>query len=932
MANVNTKNILGFVISLLVFICSVVFCLLNPKPIKLVIADILHPDQFTVNHLFQTTTILDSPRLAKYQIDGNVYVIDSGMFRLICMRPDGNINWAINIDRLNEYIKFIDLAVDEKGNVYVLRKEFEHDAYLTKRDFISKYDKNGKFIENIFVENYNAESEDRPHAFPQYGSVFYEDGILTFARTMKDRVVLYAYDTHRERLDTKTFYPGTDGYTVARLAIKDMNNFAYTTRGGDIFEVVNGGEPKLRVSFNWSESDGGTIPWFIEYNEADLVFWDMTSGRINRITKDNFVSSVLPEDFFKEKEADGEVAGFSGFGSFKEHYAGEFGGSLWLYDGSKVTTLQDELKLPQSQRLQIMAVQLSFVLSIISLVFSCFFLFVRILDGYVSLFVKQVVIIIPLVIIAFFILYEITFRSMLERINTETFHELSLAVNIAAERINGDELETLNSIKDYQSDAYKKINATVKDFIGDNRNEWGKAFYASLYKGVKRWYYVCVSDEEINLFRTTFVILPDEEIEFYKSRKMDSGVFENADGLWAYTNRAVFNSKGEMVGVLEIGIDMNSYQISNANQGKKTAEIAALICAIILAALIIVISVIIRQLAAVANVLHKIGSGEYSARVNYRGRDELGKVTHGFNSMASELERQISHITNMNNCTIRFVPVQFMEYLKVSDITKLKLGSSVQHGFTILFFDIRSFSVNSELMSVTENFKFINAVLDVSGPIIRKYNGFVDKYMGDAAMALFPRATDGVMAGIEIYRNVVLNKRTKIKVGLDGINIGVGLHTGLVSLGIIGENERLSGTVISKNVNLASRMESLTKQVRAGMLITSATFNSMSDSERTFTYRFIGMVRVAGVNEITGVFDILDALPENVRKRRLATKLIFESGIRLYHTKHYRNAEKRFLETLKIDPSDLCASICLEETRDRIKNPDLQSVFIFDKK
>jgi class 3 adenylate cyclase len=522
---------------------------------------------------------------------------------------------------------------------------------------------------------------------------------------------------------------------------------------------------------------------------------------------------------------------------------------------------------------------------------------------------------------------------MSKRLNTEVFHELSMAVNLSMQEIDGDDLEKLSSIKDYQSDVYKKLSATTKTIVGDNKNEWGKAFYASIYKGVRTWRNICISDDELNLFRPTAVAnITDEELEPYVSGEIVADIGSTVDGLWGYANRAIFNSSGQMIGAIEVGMDMTSYELSNDRQSRFIAFIAAIICFVILLALVAVLSIIIRQLAAVAGVLQKIGGGQYSARVYYKGRDELGKVSHGFNNMASELERQIAHITNMNACTIRFVPIQFMEYLKVSDITQLKLGDSVQHSFTVLFFDIRAFSINSELMSVSENFKFINEVLSVSGPSIRKYNGFVDKYMGDAAMALFPRAIDGIMAGIEIYRNIVLNKKTRIKVGMDGINIGVGLHTGLVSMGIIGENERLSGTVISKTVNLASRMESLTKQVRAGMLITSATFNNIPDTERTFNYRFIGMVKVAGVNEITGVFDILDALPESVRKRRLKTKLLFESGVRLFHTKRYADAEKRFMETLKEDPSDLCAKICLEETRARIKDPNLQSVFVFEKK
>jgi class 3 adenylate cyclase len=286
----------------------------------------------------------------------------------------------------------------------------------------------------------------------------------------------------------------------------------------------------------------------------------------------------------------------------------------------------------------------------------------------------------------------------------------------------------------------------------------------------------------------------------------------------------------------------------------------------------------------------------------------------------------------MTESTIRFVPVQFMEHLGVTDITKMKLGDNVQRNFTVLFFDIRAFSVNSEIMSVAENFVFINKVLGVAGPIIRANNGFVDKYLGDAVMALFVNAVDAVRAGITVYKQLILDKDTRIRIGGDGINIGVGIHTGSVMMGIVGENERLSSTVISKNVNMASRLESLTKQTKSGMLISRDTMNGISGYEKEFQYRFIGMIRAAGVNEVVGVFDMLDTLPEKVRRQRLATKRIFESGIRKFHTKEYGSACKRFEKVLSMDPSDACAVNCLAETRRRIEDPALPSVFMFDKK
>jgi class 3 adenylate cyclase len=285
----------------------------------------------------------------------------------------------------------------------------------------------------------------------------------------------------------------------------------------------------------------------------------------------------------------------------------------------------------------------------------------------------------------------------------------------------------------------------------------------------------------------------------------------------------------------------------------------------------------------------------------------------------------------LHESSLRFVPSQFMRHLGVEDISRLKLGDSVQRNISILFFDIRFFSIYSEMMSAEENFAFINKVLGTAGPIFHKYKGFVDKYLGDSAMVLFDDPLCAVKAGIELYQTLILNDASNIKLGDDVINIGVGIHTGNVMMGIVGENEHLSSTVISKTVNLASRMESLTKQTGSGMLITRDTMDHIG-GDGGITSRFIGQVQAAGMNEAIGVFDILDALSPQVRECRIATQKIFESGIRKYHTRDYQAAQERFKKVSEADPTDLCAANCLRETERRLENPALPSIFMYDRK
>jgi class 3 adenylate cyclase len=914
------KPIIAFILWMIIFVSCAVVCLLNINLLK--------------RPILQKTTDLMVASSAKYEKDGNLYIIDNGSFRLVSMTPEGNINYSITIDKMKEYTRIYDSAVDDAGNLYVYAMEMEYDAYLSKRDMIRKYDNKGNFVKTILDIPYDGTSEDRPRGFAQFGSLRCENGVLTFSRTQEKQVQLYSYDTYRDKMSTGVFSQGGSGYLTAKLTLKDFDNFIYSTRDGNIFEVQNGGPPQLRGSFSFTLNGGGIIPWELDYDSnGDILFFDMASGTIFRIDSPGRAEKVLPQTFFDELAGRGLYPQLTGYGFFGNRFAGVFGYLVWYYDGGVFKTYEDGVNLSLRERGEIIGVQACFVVGVIALLAWIYLLFVRILERYVSLFIKQTIIVIPLTIAALIVLYGVTHSFMTKRINQEIFNELNLAASLSAGLINGDDVDSLKNVKDYNSAEYKRLSQALKNIVGNNKDEWNKGYYAALYVGKNFEYWVAISSDEVNMFRpASYLKEGTENYKIFMSGKPFVGIVDAIDGQWGYSDVPVRNSRGEIAGMFELALDMTSYKTRNAVERRQISLVAALISLIISLALIGVLSIIVRQLATVANVLADIAGGNYSQRIRYKARDELGIVSRGLNTMAEELQSRFAQIKSLNESTIRFVPVQFMEHLGVTDITKMKLGDHVQRDLTVLFFDIRAFSVNSEIMSARENFLFINRVLGVAGPILRKHNGFVDKYLGDAAMALFVNARDAVRAGIEVYQKLIIDKKTRIRIGGDGLKIGVGLHTGSVMMGIVGENERLSSTVISKNVNMASRLESLTKQTGSAMLISRDTMNQLSGSEKEFNYRFIGMIRAAGVNEVVGVFDILDPLPADIKKKRMETKKIFESGIRKYHTRDYAAALKRFEKVVAMDPGDICAANCLSETRRRLKDPSLPSVFMFDKK
>lgn len=284
--------------------------------------------------------------------------------------------------------------------------------------------------------------------------------------------------------------------------------------------------------------------------------------------------------------------------------------------------------------------------------------------------------------------------------------------------------------------------------------------------------------------------------------------------------------------------------------------------------------------------------------------------------MASQneiLEQRVAERTQelqeLTSAYEKFVPREFLTYLHKKSIAELMLGNQVQREMTILFADIQGFTSISEEMEPQQNMDFINAYLSLVSPIIREHHGFIDKFLGDGIMALFPeKAEDAVNAAIAIQNTLhEFNHHSPYP----EIHSGVGIHTGSVMVGIIGESERMQTTVISDAVNLTARIESLTRHYDAHILISTNAMMALTDT-MAFQMRCVDNVRVKGHREPVLVYEVFDSDENAALKAQ--TKAMFEQGLELYNQKKFAEASVQFSQVLQANPKDQAAKIYLERT------------------
>jgi len=312
------------------------------------------------------------------------------------------------------------------------------------------------------------------------------------------------------------------------------------------------------------------------------------------------------------------------------------------------------------------------------------------------------------------------------------------------------------------------------------------------------------------------------------------------------------------------------------------------------------------ELGAVDYITKPFNNSELLHRINTHL--ELSHLRKSLEQQVSEQTNEIlaanSEMEESNRVYSSFVPREFLTQLGRDNILDVKLGDHVQTEMTILFADIFDFTRLSEKMGPQASFRFINAYLSWISPIIRMNNGFIDKYIGDAIMAIFPQsADDALQSAVGMQQAMQRFNEQFVAAGIPPIRIGIGLHKGSLMLGVIGEAERMETTVISDAVNVAARLERLTRRYDVGIVVSEATLNALGE-DNTYHTRLIDKVRVKGRSETTVVHEVYDGdSPELIEKKETISEE-YEKGVELFYQRQFTEANLHIARVLSQAPDD----------------------------
>jgi class 3 adenylate cyclase len=268
------------------------------------------------------------------------------------------------------------------------------------------------------------------------------------------------------------------------------------------------------------------------------------------------------------------------------------------------------------------------------------------------------------------------------------------------------------------------------------------------------------------------------------------------------------------------------------------------------------------------------------------------------------LEKAIREAKNMFE---RFVPPAYLRRIASKGWGTIRLGEADQQWVTILCCDIRGFTALSERFTPSQLIAFVNRLYERITRVVDEGQGVIDKFLGDAVLCIFEgidSAERAVTCGAKMLTTVSCFNNEEGRPADRAVQVSIGLHTGPVILGTIGGSDRMDSTVLGLTVNLAKRLEEVTRSLGVDMLITDQVARQLPNGH-SHQLRKLGEASLKGCSAPVSIIEVYDQNPPEVQHLKNRIKPLFGEGIELLKAGRFEAALSKFQVAQNIYPQDL---------------------------
>ena len=438
---------------------------------------------------------------------------------------------------------------------------------------------------------------------------------------------------------------------------------------------------------------------------------------------------------------------------------------------------------------------------------------------------------------------------------------LSIAVTAAA-AINGNELEKLQKPSDMNSPIYKKYETFLRKIRDGNRRQdtYIKYIYTIMPdpKSTKDFLFVVDAQEpgpdksnlgDIYQFKSP-------QPYFLNKTITQTDFIQDKWGGWLEAHAPIYNSKGKLVGAVAVDVDdkIVMMRLHHLLQFGLIALTLSVLLALLLAYFLA--KRFSKPLQTVVAALNNISKGNLDTQLPITSKDEFAIVEAAINHMALSLRQR----DNLKMSLARYVSNQVAE--KIIETGRLPEVQGERRKITVLFCDVRNFTTLAETLAPEEVVGLLNEAFETMIDAVFKYQGMLDKFLGDGFMAIFGAPLDDSIQEEHAIRAALAMQAALLTLAGKwqterGIvfKMGIGINTGVAIVGNIGSRQRMEYTAIGDTVNLAARLEAATKELGTRILVSEYTYRAAAEK---FLFQSLGVIHVKGRSEPVMVYEVED--------------------------------------------------------------------------
>lgn len=530
---------------------------------------------------FNKTIYFNMPYKVVGDISENIYTIDNSKRRIIKFDKDGFIKYLIIGGQKNKNSFFYaeDIVVDEKENLYILNRIPDKGGFYTTSEEILKYSKDGKFIGKIYVFHYK-EKETFLIQRGKINKIYYKNGFLKWFILDKNQIINYSYNIYLNKIE-QIKKVSFEYASILLYNIFEHNQFEWliTTKKGQIFSLDN-------VNFNKEElikSENLNYPYDLAIDNYNFVYFSDILDRSIYRYKFGKIEKLIQDEDLEENGIFYKISVIIGNKDFL--YAGINDKILKIDLAENKKDIFNKCQYNNIDFYLINFFWLSIYFVLLNIITFVFSSLLKVIRKNLKLFYNIFLILLVVSLSTFFI-SKLMFKNFNSRYIDIIEQKCSLMVQFVSNNLNGDILERVNSKEDFLSEDYLKLRNFLQKALNYNSDKWNENYYFAVYKVIdnKLYAYMYLNDEiGVNYPIEGWF----EEKDSAPSRAMKGEIVFETDedqwGSWFYSMGPIKNSKGEIVGLIEIGSDFYIFNLENINLIKRVIlDISTILIVLIL--------------------------------------------------------------------------------------------------------------------------------------------------------------------------------------------------------------------------------------------------------------------------------------------------------------------------------------------------------------